>query len=138
MEKPVLVTLMHCWAEVPQRLFCTTYRPWMVVLPNWSQIWVSAWAGLVTIAVAMAAAASTPAAAAARMARLIDGKLSKRRNGGDFSATRTGVLLPFPGRKGETFRGLSAGRDNDSWLIVSTARWHWSPARPAGSERRRR
>ena len=24
MENPVLVTLMHCWAEVPQRLFITT------------------------------------------------------------------------------------------------------------------
>ena len=31
MENPVLVTLRHCSAEVPQRLFITMYRPPIVV-----------------------------------------------------------------------------------------------------------
>src|SRR3954451_10108367 len=70
-EKPVPVTLMHCWADVPQRLFMTTYRPPMVVLPYWSQIWVSAAAGPATANVVTAEAASRPAAAAARRTRLI-------------------------------------------------------------------
>src|SRR5690242_4526899 len=40
---PVAVTLMHCVALVPQRLFCTTYRPpWICNDANWSQITVSA------------------------------------------------------------------------------------------------
>src|SRR3712207_3212907 len=58
MLKPVPVTLMHCSAVVPQRLFMTTYRPPMVVDPYWSQISVSAWA-----AGATATGAARPAAA---------------------------------------------------------------------------
>src|SRR5690348_42608 len=44
MRNPLPVTLMHCWALLPQRLFMTTYRPPIVVEPYWSQIRVSAWA----------------------------------------------------------------------------------------------
>src|SRR4051812_19933703 len=71
MENPVLVTLMHCWALVPQRLFITTYRPPMVVEPNWSQIWVSAWAVPATTNAVIDPAASRMAAAVARRARFM-------------------------------------------------------------------
>ncbi len=71
MEKPVPVTLMHCSADVPQRLFCTTYRFWIVAVPYCSQICVSAWATpLITNAVA-APAISRAAAAMARIGRFM-------------------------------------------------------------------
>jgi hypothetical protein len=40
---------MHCSAELPHRLFWTTYLPPIVVEPNGSQIVVSAWAGTAPI-----------------------------------------------------------------------------------------
>src|SRR5690349_4130318 len=71
MAKPLPVTLMHCCAEVPQRLFITTYRPPMVVAPYCSQICVSAWAGPAATNAAIEAAASRVAAVTARMTRLM-------------------------------------------------------------------
>src|SRR5690349_2426533 len=71
MAKPLPVTLMHCWAEVPQRLFITTYRPPMVVEPYCSQIWVSAAAGPAVANAMAVAAASRAAAVTARMTRLM-------------------------------------------------------------------
>src|SRR3954465_7622080 len=66
-ENPVLVTLMHCGWLDPQRLFMTTYLPPIVVVPNCSQICVSACAdGVTATTVATVAARNRPTAAMAR------------------------------------------------------------------------
>src|SRR5690349_9523870 len=112
MRKPLPVTLMHCWALLPQRLFMTTYRPPIVVDPYWSQISVSACA-----AGAPARGTARPAAASASAERaclsfIVPSPLRcGQRSGSALSVPRSDVTTVKA-------RGKGSGRDQFSGFAV--------------------